>query len=252
MSRYAAKLEMAIMQQIDVMIRFNSFQSNFRQAIFKLILVNGGWGISYEIALRWMPLELTDDKSTLVQVMAWFLQATSHYLRQCWSRPMSPYGVTRPQWVNLHRGYPSSYENCITLIFLKVETQNLLALGPWSTSSSVTTRWSAWLFASTIPGKQNKYHINHLKDKHLYHNKSTVYDLTGSRNVIAAKRPPDWIIESHLKCMHLSQEHVLSIHSPSGRHQAQLNHTWYKKRPPKTQHFISTYDHLCTSRCLRS
>ena len=32
--------------------------------------MNGGWSISYEIALRWMPLELTDDKSTLVQAMA--------------------------------------------------------------------------------------------------------------------------------------------------------------------------------------
>ena len=62
--------------------------------------MNGGWGISYEIALRWMPLDLTDDKSTLVQVMAWCRQATSHYLSQCWPRSMSPNGITRPQWVN--------------------------------------------------------------------------------------------------------------------------------------------------------
>ena len=60
-----------------------------------------GWGISCKIALRWMPLDLTNDKSTLVQVMAWCRQATSHYLSQCWPRFMSPYGVTRPQWVNL-------------------------------------------------------------------------------------------------------------------------------------------------------
>ena len=62
--------------------------------------MNGGWGISNEIALRWMPLDLTDDKSTLVQVMAWCRQATSHYLSQCWPRSMLPNGVTRPQWVN--------------------------------------------------------------------------------------------------------------------------------------------------------
>ena len=68
---------------------------------FKLILVNGGWDISYEIALRRMPQDLTDDKSTLVQVMAWCRQATSHYLGQCWPRSMSPFGVTRPQWVNI-------------------------------------------------------------------------------------------------------------------------------------------------------
>ena len=76
------------------------FNFNFRQVIFKLILVNGGWGISYEIALRWMPLDLTDDKSTLVQVMAWCRQATSHYLSQCRPRSLSPNGVTRHQWVN--------------------------------------------------------------------------------------------------------------------------------------------------------
>ena len=76
------------------------FQFNFRQVIFKLILVNGGWGIPYEIALRWMPLDLTDDKSALVQVMAWCRQTTCHYLSQCWPRSMSPNGVTRPQWVN--------------------------------------------------------------------------------------------------------------------------------------------------------
>ena len=40
-------------------------------------------------------------RSTSVQVMAWCRQATSHYLSQCWPRSMSPYGVTRPQWVNI-------------------------------------------------------------------------------------------------------------------------------------------------------
>ena len=70
------------------------FQFNFRKVIFKLTLMNGGWGISYEIALRWMPQDLTDDKSTLVQVMAWCHQAISHYLSQCWPRSMSPYGVS--------------------------------------------------------------------------------------------------------------------------------------------------------------
>ena len=58
------------------------------------------WGISCEIALTRKPQDLTDDKSTLVQVMAWCRQATSHYLSQCWPSSLSPYGVTRPQWVN--------------------------------------------------------------------------------------------------------------------------------------------------------
>ena len=47
------------------------FEWNFRQIIFKLILIIYGWGTSCEIALMWFSLDLTDDKSTLVQPMAW-------------------------------------------------------------------------------------------------------------------------------------------------------------------------------------
>ena len=50
-----------------------------------------------EIALSWMAQNTFDDKSTLVLVMAWCRQVTSHYLDQCWPRFMSPYGIT--QWV---------------------------------------------------------------------------------------------------------------------------------------------------------
>ena len=54
------------------------------------------WDTCCKIALRRMSLDLTDDKSTLVQVMAWCRQATSHYLSQCWPRSLTPYGATRP------------------------------------------------------------------------------------------------------------------------------------------------------------
>ena len=60
-----------------------------------------GWGIAFEIALSWLSQGFADDKSTLVQVMAWCRQATSHYLSQCWPSSLSPYGVTRPQWVKV-------------------------------------------------------------------------------------------------------------------------------------------------------
>ena len=69
------------------------FEWNFRHVIFKQILVIDGWGISCEIAQIWMSLDFTDDQWTLVQVMAWCNQTTSHYLRQCWPRSLSPYGV---------------------------------------------------------------------------------------------------------------------------------------------------------------
>ena len=41
--------------------------------------------------------------------MAWCRQATSHYLSQCWPRSLSPYDVTRPQWVK--RWHAAPYAN---------------------------------------------------------------------------------------------------------------------------------------------
>ena len=78
------------------------FKWNFVHVIFKQILVIDGWGISCEIALIHvcMSPDFIDDQSTLVQVMAWCRQATSHCLSQCWPRSLWPCGVTRPQWVN--------------------------------------------------------------------------------------------------------------------------------------------------------
>ena len=71
--------------------------------IFKLIIQNSSFGTHYEIALCWMPQNLTIEKSTLLQVMAWCHQAPSHYLIQCWSKFMLQYGITRPQWLNQSR-----------------------------------------------------------------------------------------------------------------------------------------------------
>ena len=53
------------------------FEWNFRYVIFKRILMIDGWG------------------------MAWCHQAASHYLSQRWPRYLLPYGITRPQWVNI-------------------------------------------------------------------------------------------------------------------------------------------------------
>ena len=81
-------------------IKFNSlttgrFWWNFRKSIFR--------DISCEIVCRWMSLNLTDGKSTLVQVIAWCLQGqtTTHYLSQCWLRSVWPYGIINPYWVNV-------------------------------------------------------------------------------------------------------------------------------------------------------
>ena len=61
---------------------------------------------TYEIALTWMPQNVFDDMSTLVQVMAWCCQARNLciYMSQCWprmARSAMPYtcSVIRPQWI---------------------------------------------------------------------------------------------------------------------------------------------------------
>ena len=59
------------------------------------------WWLMYLLwnCLRWLSLNVPDDKSTLVQVMAWCHQARSHYLSQCWLRAMLWYGIIMQQWV---------------------------------------------------------------------------------------------------------------------------------------------------------
>ena len=88
-------------------IRLNSLAPGRRGGHFQsvisehLIRIRKFMSTSCETALKWMSQNNFDDKSTLVQVIAWCCQATSHYLSQCWPRSISPHDVTRPQWVNL-------------------------------------------------------------------------------------------------------------------------------------------------------
>ena len=52
-------------------------------AIFKFIVQSTNLSAHCEIALMWMPINFTDDKSTLAQVMSWCCQAASNYLNHC-------------------------------------------------------------------------------------------------------------------------------------------------------------------------
>ena len=88
------------------------FENIFQNVFFKLISWIDTLSNSCETALRSMPQNPSGDKSTLVQVMAWCRQATSHYLSQCCPRSLSPYGVTRPQWVNTLR--PVTFSNAFS------------------------------------------------------------------------------------------------------------------------------------------
>ena len=66
------------------------------ETICTLITEKSCQDIHGDIVLRWMSQNLTIRTSILVRVMAWYRQATSRYLNQCWCRSMSAYGVTLP------------------------------------------------------------------------------------------------------------------------------------------------------------
>ena len=105
---------------------------HFKTANFNLILLIGIFTSSKDNAMRWMPRDLTDDESTLVQVMAWCCQATRHYLNQCWPRSLPPYGFTRPQWVK----FKNTFCFCeIALRWLSYNTvddkSTLVQVMPW-------------------------------------------------------------------------------------------------------------------------
>ena len=102
-----------------------------------------------------MPLDLADGKSTLVQVMAWCRQATSHYMSQCWPRSLWPYGIIRPQWVKIREkekelpacqtgmslgshswGYcPGTLSLCqVSAICLKIGHPSIKSVSAWSSN----------------------------------------------------------------------------------------------------------------------
>ena len=82
---------------------------HIKTALFNLVLLIGIFTSSIFYALRWMPWDLTEDKSAWVQVIALCRHAATRCLSQCWASSMSPYDVTRSQWVNLNEFYYFSH-----------------------------------------------------------------------------------------------------------------------------------------------
>ena len=86
-----------------VLYGFNSLaprrsECDSKNVNFNLVLLIGIFRSSHDNVLQWMPQDLTDDKSRLVQLMAWCRQATSHYMSQCWISSLSLYSVARPHF----------------------------------------------------------------------------------------------------------------------------------------------------------
>ena len=93
-----------------------------------------------KIALRWTSLDLSYDKSTLVQVMAWCRQVTSHNLNRCWPRSLPPYGVTRPPWVKpWHAEFIARKNNDIFHFLSFLNTK--IAQAAWTNLSCIVHTW---------------------------------------------------------------------------------------------------------------
>ena len=104
-SIYPNIIDFTVVMEAELSRHINSLipgisERDFKNAIFNHVLLFGIFRSSHDNVLRWMPHDLTADTSTLVQVMAWRRQATSHHVSQCPPSSLSPYGVARPQWVN--------------------------------------------------------------------------------------------------------------------------------------------------------
>ena len=82
-----------------------------------------------------MSLDLTDCKSTLVQVMAWCHQATNHYQSQCWPIPMSPYGSLGPNELKFQINFQG---DDYMLIFKMLKHQH-----PWENRLIIQYYWTA-------------------------------------------------------------------------------------------------------------
>ena len=119
--------------------------------------------------MKWFSPDLTDQKSTLIQEMAWCHQATSHYLNQCWSKFLQPYGVTRPQWV-INVLSEMHLFSCFTMLKArgKISYQFMSWIGikdlesnwKWKSSPTRVDRFNKLLSSSTPVCAMNRYNPN--------------------------------------------------------------------------------------------
>ena len=98
----------------------------------------------------WIRQDLTGDQSTLVQVMAWCRQATSHHLDQWWTIFMLSYGVMKSQWVKDVLGLPMRVRACVARSPLDIES--ILHNGNWILVLTTKVRNIMWYYkCGSIP-----------------------------------------------------------------------------------------------------
>ena len=102
---FLPRIRISSKHYLQIAISFNSPLGDLNWILWKKDWSQFLW-LMVEVPLVKLPadecyylLDLTDDYSALIQVMAWSHQVTSHYRSQCWPRSMSPYGISKLQWV---------------------------------------------------------------------------------------------------------------------------------------------------------
>ena len=76
------------------------------------------WAFPVKLLSKSMPQNPANISSTLVKIMVWYRQATSHCRSQCWPRSMSPYGATRPQCIKSLPDIPDYTRSLVQLVYL--------------------------------------------------------------------------------------------------------------------------------------
>ena len=113
------------------MFQFNTLRPrqngcHLADAIFKGIFVNENVWIPNKISLKFVPKGSINNNPALVQVIAWTVQATSHYLNQ-W-------------WLDYRRIYASCGLNELRYHCKKMRSKGILWMGPvpcWPVSGTL-------------------------------------------------------------------------------------------------------------------
>ena len=92
-----------------------------------------------------MPQDHKQNNQYWFRSMALICQATSHYLGQCWPRPMSPYGITRSQWI-IETAWPSM---CYIMQYV-FTLLNLVQLMVYLMVNTLSPRQNGRRFADTF------------------------------------------------------------------------------------------------------
>ena len=115
----------------------HNFISAFFHAFFQTLYNLVSWALPVKLILRGMPEKPIDEKSTLVQVMAWCRQATSHYLNHCWPRSAEPYDVTMNHVIST-RNVPITWSTMATEKVLPFWAWSHQLLNKYSCHSNIT------------------------------------------------------------------------------------------------------------------